>query len=77
MPKLASVGVLDAGKLDIATQNVGNLDVSTHIVSLLCTVFRDYLDMPKMLIKAANDEFFMLDDNQFFFDDLPGFKYNW
>ena len=28
--------------------------------------------MPKMQIKSGNDEFFMLDDFQFFLDDMPG-----
>ncbi|ELU12570.1 hypothetical protein CAPTEDRAFT_201616 [Capitella teleta] len=37
---------------------------------------REYMTMPKLVIKAANDEFFMLDDSQFFFDELPGVKYN-
>jgi PhoPQ-activated pathogenicity-related protein len=37
---------------------------------------REYLTMPKLIIKAGNDEFFMLDDIHFFFDDLPGVKYN-
>jgi PhoPQ-activated pathogenicity-related protein len=40
------------------------------------TELREYLDMPKLVIKAGNDEFFMFDDTQFFFDDLPGVKYN-
>lgn len=34
------------------------------------------MTMPKLIIKAGNDEFFMFDDTHFFFDDLVGEKYN-
>jgi PhoPQ-activated pathogenicity-related protein len=37
--------------------------------------YRDRLTMPKFLINAADDQFFVPDSSQFYFDDLPGVKY--
>lgn len=37
--------------------------------------FRALLTMPKLIINAANDEFFLPDSSQFYFGDLPGKKY--
>ena len=37
--------------------------------------YRDRLTMPKFLINAADDQFFLPDSSQFYFDDLPGVKY--
>ena len=31
--------------------------------------------MPKLLINASGDQFFLPDSSQFYFDDLPGVKY--
>ncbi len=37
--------------------------------------YRDRLVMPKYLIHASGDEFFLPDSSRFYFDDLPGPKY--
>jgi PhoPQ-activated pathogenicity-related protein len=37
--------------------------------------YRARLTMPKFLINACGDQFFLPDSSQFYFDDLPGVKY--
>jgi PhoPQ-activated pathogenicity-related protein len=37
--------------------------------------YRARLTMPKFLINAAGDQFFLPDSSQFYFKDLPGVKY--
>ncbi len=37
--------------------------------------YRDRLTMPKYIVNAAGDEFFLPDSSQFYFDSLPGQKY--
>jgi len=37
--------------------------------------YRDRFTMPKFLISAADDQFFLPDSSQFYFDALPGVKY--
>jgi PhoPQ-activated pathogenicity-related protein len=37
--------------------------------------YRQRLTMPKFLINASGDQFFLPDSSQFYFDDLPGVKY--
>lgn len=37
--------------------------------------YRDRLTMPKFMINAAGDQFFLPDSSQFYFDDLKGDKY--
>ena len=37
--------------------------------------YRDRLSMPKLLINAAGDQFFLPDSSQLYFDQLPGIKY--
>jgi PhoPQ-activated pathogenicity-related protein len=37
--------------------------------------YRDRFTMPKYLVNAAGDQFFLPDSSQFYFDDLPGEKY--
>lgn len=37
--------------------------------------YRDRLTIPKFLINAADDQFFLPDSSQFYFDQLPGPKY--
>ncbi len=37
--------------------------------------YRDRLTMPKFMINAAGDQFFLPDSSQFYFDDLHGEKY--
>jgi len=39
--------------------------------------YRQYMTMPKMIISAASDEFFMPDDYDYFYKDLIGDKYIW
>jgi PhoPQ-activated pathogenicity-related protein len=37
--------------------------------------YRQRLTMPKFIINASGDQFFLPDSAQFYFDDLPGVKY--
>jgi len=37
--------------------------------------YRDRFTMPKLLINATGDQYFLPDNSQFYFDDLPGIKY--
>jgi PhoPQ-activated pathogenicity-related protein len=37
--------------------------------------YRDRFTMPKFLINASGDQFFLPDSSQFYFKDLPGVKY--
>lgn len=37
--------------------------------------YRDRYTMPKLVLNAAGDQFFLPDSSQFYFDDLPGVKY--
>jgi PhoPQ-activated pathogenicity-related protein len=37
--------------------------------------YRDRLTMPKLLLNACGDQFFLPDSSQFYFKDLPGVKY--
>ena len=37
--------------------------------------YRDRLTMPKLLINASGDQFFLPDSSQFYFDELPGEKH--
>ena len=37
--------------------------------------YRDRLTMPKYMINATGDQFFLPDSSQFYFDDLKGEKY--
>ncbi len=37
--------------------------------------YRDRLKLPKFIINATGDQFFLPDSSQFYFDDLPGVKY--
>ncbi len=37
--------------------------------------YRSRLTMPKFMLNAAGDQFFLPDSSQFYFDDLPGQKY--
>lgn len=37
--------------------------------------YRDRLTLPKYIVNAAGDQFFLPDSSQFYFDDLPGEKY--
>ena len=47
----------------------------SEVQCLYCTGYKERLTMPKVVIHAANDEFFHLDDPHYFFDDLPEPKY--
>ena len=37
--------------------------------------YRQRLTMPKFIVNAAGDQFFLPDSSQFYFNDLPGVKY--
>jgi PhoPQ-activated pathogenicity-related protein len=37
--------------------------------------YRDRFTMPKLILNASGDQFFLPDSSQFYFDDLPGTKY--
>lgn len=37
--------------------------------------YRERLVMPKLIINAGGDEFFLPDDNYYFWDDIPSQKY--
>ncbi len=37
--------------------------------------YRDRLTMPKLIVNACGDQFFLPDSSQFYFDDLTGVKY--
>ena len=37
--------------------------------------YRERLNMPKLILNSAGDQFFLPDSSQFYFDDLPGEKY--
>jgi len=37
--------------------------------------YRDRFTMPKFMVNASGDQFFLPDSAQFYFDDLPGVKY--
>lgn len=37
--------------------------------------YRDRLGLPKLVMNACGDQFFLPDSSQFYFDDLPGTKY--
>ncbi|CAM6102819.1 unnamed protein product [Calypogeia fissa] len=37
--------------------------------------YRDRLTMPKLIISTSNDEFFLIDDSDYFWNDLPGEKH--
>ncbi|MBI1840770.1 MAG: PhoPQ-activated pathogenicity-related family protein [Verrucomicrobia bacterium] len=37
--------------------------------------YRDRLTMPKLMVNACGDQFFLPDSSQFYFKDLPGTKY--
>lgn len=37
--------------------------------------YRERYTMPKLIVNAAGDQFFLPDSSQFYFDDLPGEKY--
>ncbi len=37
--------------------------------------YRDRLTMPKLMVNASGDQFFLPDSSQFYFDQLPGEKY--
>ncbi|MEN9675221.1 MAG: hypothetical protein RIS76_1117 [Verrucomicrobiota bacterium] len=37
--------------------------------------YRERLELPKLILNAAGDQFFLPDSSQFYFDQLPGVKY--
>ncbi len=54
--------------------------LGTPEMNALCRIedpfqYRDRLTMPKLLMNAGGDQFFLPDSSQFYFDRLPGTKY--
>jgi PhoPQ-activated pathogenicity-related protein len=54
--------------------------MKTPQMEALCRIeepysYRDRLTMPKLLLNACGDQFFLPDSSQFYFSDLPGTKY--
>ena len=41
------------------------------------TGYRQWMDFPKLVISSVSDEFFLLDDTHYWWDDLPGEMYFW
>jgi PhoPQ-activated pathogenicity-related protein len=42
---------------------------------IFVAAYLDRLTMPKLLINSGGDEFFLPDDNHYFWNDLPGEKF--
>lgn len=41
-----------------------------------CTAYKErYADKPKYVISTGGDEFFMIDDSRYYYDELLGPKY--
>lgn len=54
--------------------------MKTPEMDALCRIeepysYRDRLRLPKLLLNACGDQFFLPDSSQFYFDELPGTKY--
>jgi PhoPQ-activated pathogenicity-related protein len=62
-------------------QNMGLMNVSnTPQYAALMRLeepfsYRDRFTIPKMIVNAAGDQYFLPDSSQYYFDDLPGEKY--
>ena len=41
----------------------------------ICLAYIERMTMPKLVIDAGGDEFFLPDDNYYFWNDMPGPKY--
>lgn len=64
---------------DYEDENIMNWQYSSEYARMMELIdpitYLDSLDMPKYLINAASDEFFLPDSWQFYWDDLPSPKY--
>jgi PhoPQ-activated pathogenicity-related protein len=76
---LASYGNWSKALADYERQGLADRLTDKSIEPLLGIVdpyvYRDRLTMPKCIINASQDEFFLPDSSQFYFDDLPGEKH--
>jgi len=58
----------------IKTENFARLMKIEDPLSYLQTRYADRLAIPKYIVNASSDDFFLPDNSQFFFDQLPGPK---
>jgi len=62
-----------------AVKDYENLDIMPQMKALMKIVepyeYRDRLTMPKYIINASGDQYFLPDSSRFYFDDLKGEKY--
>lgn len=58
----------------IKTENFAHLMKIEDPLSYLQTPYADRLAIPKYIVNASSDDFFLPDNSQFFFDQLPGPK---
>ena len=52
-----------------------SLRVNPLYMYVFLTAYKDRLTMPKIIITAGSDEFFLPDDAWYYFDGLPEPKY--
>jgi len=61
---------------DMGLMNVSNTPQYQALMKLVEPYsYRERYTMPKMIINAAGDQYFLPDSSQFYFDQLPGEKY--
>ncbi|NLX55558.1 MAG: PhoPQ-activated pathogenicity [Planctomycetaceae bacterium] len=56
-------------------QHIGTPEMEALVKLVDPYFYRDRLTMPKFIMNATGDQFFLPDSSQFYFDDLPGEKY--
>jgi len=57
------------------TEHIGQKDLTFMLANEDPYLFRKRLTMPKYMVNASGDQFFLPDGSQNYFDDLPGEKY--
>ena len=73
-PRMQDLGKIVDPYCKSAVCGSGEFEVHVYIyISFLA--YLDRLTMPKLLINSGGDEFFLPDDNHYFWDDLPGEKF--
>ena len=53
------------------------MNKSNHNSMNPVSAYRDYLDMPKLVVVSASDDVFMPDATKFWFDKMPGDNKLW